>query len=198
MPSDVRIAPSWTPLLEEEFSKPYFVELRKRVREAYLATKVYPAPGRMFRAFDEVAPENVRVVILGQDPYHTPGVADGLAFSSFDGNEIPPSLSNMLKEIKEEFGCDAPRSPDLSRWARQGVLLLNASLTVEAGKANSHVDFGWHEFTDAVIRILSEREEGIVFMLWGNFARSKRSLIDGSKHLILESAHPWFDSKSRS
>ncbi len=197
MANEVRIAPKWEPLLREEFDKPYFALLRKKVRDAYLTKRVYPAPGRMLRAFDEVAPEEVKVVILGQDPYHTPGVADGLAFSSFPENDIPPSLLNMRKEIEAEFGRTMPEGPDLSRWAKQGVFLLNASLTVEMGRANSHSDFGWHEFTDAVIKILSEKEEHIVFLLWGNFARAKKALIDPEKHLVLESAHPSPLSASR-
>jgi uracil-DNA glycosylase len=190
MESDVRIAEPWLLLLQEEFAKPYFVALRKRVREAYLTKRVFPQPSAIFRAFDMCAPADVRVVILGQDPYHTPRVADGLAFSSFEKNPIPPSLGNMIKEIEDEYGCVCPRSPDLTRWAEQGVLLLNASLTVESGLANSHADIGWHEFTDAVIRAISEHEENVVFMLWGNFARSKKQLIDDSRNLILESAHP--------
>ena len=151
--------------------------------------KVFPPHANIFRAFDMCSPQDVRVVILGQDPYHTPGVADGLAFSSSNENSIPPSLRNIFKEIGQEYGT-CPIIPDLTGWAKQGVLLLNATLTVEAGKANSHVAFGWHEFTDAVIRALSEKEEHIAFLLWGNYARQKSALINGSKHLILESAHP--------
>jgi len=226
----IKIAPAWESLLQGEFQKPYFTTLREKVRAAYLSGKVFPPPSRMFRAFEMSAPKEVRVVILGQDPYHTPGVADGLAFSSVEKNPVPPSLLNMYKEIEAEFGRDCGvlsemdeirdagkvsrkaysytvteaqgprneevrhlrknRTPDLTRWAKQGVLLLNASLTVASGQANSHVDFGWHEFTDAVIHILSREEEHVVFMLWGNNARQKRGLIDTSKHLILESPHP--------
>jgi len=188
--SSVRIAPEWEALLREEFAKPYFAELRERVRTAYLSGKVFPHPSRMFRAFELCAPNNVRVVVLGQDPYHTPGVADGLAFSSFPKNLVPPSLENMYKEIEKEFGAICIRTPDLTRWAEQGVLLLNASLTVESGLANSHVAFGWHTFTDAVIRIISRECEHAVFLLWGNYARPKRTLIDASKHCVLESPHP--------
>ena len=227
---EVRISKEWESLLYEEFAKPYFGELREKVRKAYMGGKVFPHPSRMFRAFDMCKPADVRVVILGQDPYHTPGVADGLAFSSFEKNPIPPSLHNIYKEIEAEFGEDftiltevdeirgagkAPkkaysdtvtesqgprneevrhfnknRTPDLTRWAEQGVLLLNASLTVASGQANSHVAFGWHEFTDAVIGTISSRCEHVVFLLWGNYAREKRTLIDASKHLILESPHP--------
>lgn len=190
MKNTINISQSWQPLLEEEFAKPYFAALRERVHAAYLSKKVFPHPSRMFRAFDEVAPKEVRVVILGQDPYHTPGVADGLAFSSFPGNPIPPSLANIYKEIEAEFGCTCAHTPDLTEWAREGVLLLNASLTVESGVANSHVDFGWHVFTDAVISIVSRECDHVVFMLWGNYARQKRDLIDGTKHCILESPHP--------
>lgn len=186
----ISISKKWLPLLEEEFCKPYFKEMREEVRRAYLSKKVFPHPSRMFRAFDEVAPKEVRVVILGQDPYHTPGVADGLAFSSFSSNPVPPSLANIYKEIESEFGCSCARSPDLSSWAKQGVLLLNASLTVESGLANSHVGFGWHTFTDAVIQIISRECVHVVFLLWGNSAREKRTLIDSTKHLILESPHP--------
>lgn len=193
MPSEnkeVKIAPAWEPLLKDEFQKPYFRELREKVRTAYLRKKVFPHPSRMFRAFDMCAPQDVRVVILGQDPYHTPGVADGLAFSSFSENPVPPSLLNMYKEIEAEYGIACERTPDLTRWAKQGVLLLNTSLTVESGMANSHAEYGWHMFTDATITTLSKIEKHVVFMLWGNNARQKRSLIDGTKHLILESAHP--------
>lgn len=188
--TQIKITPEWQALLEEEFQKPYFQELRGKVRRAYLAKKVFPAPARMFRALDLCKPSDIRVVILGQDPYHTPGFADGLAFSSVPGNPVPPSLQNIYKEIEAEFGSSCVKSPDLTHWAEQGVLLLNASLTVESGLANSHVDFGWHQFTDAVIRAISREEEYVVFMLWGNFARAKRSLIDADKHLILESPHP--------
>ncbi len=190
MTTEINISPAWASLLQEEFAQAYFADLREEVRKAYLSKQVFPHPSRMFRAFDEVAPKEVRVVILGQDPYHTPGVADGLAFSSFSDNPVPPSLVNIYKEIEAEFGCMCPRTPDLSHWAKQGVLLLNASLTVESGLANSHVGFGWHTFTDAVIRIVSRECEHVVFLLWGNYAREKRTLIDPVKHLILESPHP--------
>lgn len=186
----IKISAAWEPLFREEFKAPYFEALRERVRSEYLSKKICPHPSRVFRAFELCPPKEVRVVILGQDPYHTPGVADGLAFSSFPQNPIPPSLLNMYKEIESEFGVACERTPDLTRWARQGVLLLNASLTVESGRANSHVEFGWHAFTDAVIRIISRECTHVVFLLWGNYAREKRTLIDASKHLVLESAHP--------
>ncbi|OGZ08117.1 MAG: uracil-DNA glycosylase [Candidatus Lloydbacteria bacterium RIFCSPHIGHO2_02_FULL_54_17] len=186
----VKIAPAWEPLLQEEFAQAYFRELREKVRMAYLKDRVFPHPSRMFRAFELCAPKDVRVVILGQDPYHTPGVADGLAFSSFFKNPVPPSLENIYNEIEAEFGCVCPRTPELTHWAEQGVLLLNASLTVLAGRANSHADLGWHEFTDAVIGVVSRECDHVVFLLWGNYARQKRPLIDASKHLVLESPHP--------
>lgn len=186
----VQIDSAWEPLLKDEFAKPYFKELRDRVGKEYLSGAVFPHPTRMFRAFDLCAPKDIRVVILGQDPYHTPGVADGLAFSSFPDNPVPPSLLNMYKEIEAEFGTPCVRTSDLTRWAEQGVLLLNTALTVRSGVANSHSDYGWHMFTDAVIQVLSRECEHVVFLLWGNNARPKRSLIDASKHCILESAHP--------
>jgi len=188
--SPVKISPAWEPLLREEFAKSYFSVLREKVRTAYLEGKVFPPPAKMFRAFDLCTPKDVRVVILGQDPYHTSGVADGLAFSSLPTNPVPPSLLNIFKEIESEFGCVCPRTPDLTRWAEQGVLLLNASLTVEGGKANSHSEIGWHAFTDAVISAISRNEEHVVFLLWGNYARQKKDLIDSTKHCILESPHP--------
>lgn len=193
----VKIASEWKVLLEEEFSKPYFKELAAKVRNEYLKGPVFPHPSQVFRAFELVKPEEVRVVILGQDPYHTPGVADGLAFSTLPGNPVPPSLSNMFKEIEAEFGTKCVRNPDLTRWAAQGVLLLNASLSVRAGEANSHADFGWHLFTDAVIGAVSSRCDHVVFMLWGAFAGKKEALIDWTKHLVLTSPHPSPLSASR-
>lgn len=187
---DIKLREEWKTLLSEEFSKPYFNELREKVRQAYLSGKVFPKPTDIFRAFDLVTPADVKVVILGQDPYHTPGVAHGLAFSTHSGNQIPPSLLNIFKEIEAEYGQPANRDPDLTRWATQGVLLLNASLSVAAGQANSHESFGWHQFTDAAIKALSDKEEDIVFMLWGSFAQKKEALIDWTKHLVLKSAHP--------
>lgn len=180
----------WKALLSEEFVLPYFSELREKVRAAYVAGPVFPPPQKIFRAFELCAPADVRVVILGQDPYHTPGVADGLAFSSLEGNPVPPSLQNIYKEIESEFGEPPLLSPDLTRWAKQGVLLLNASLSVASGDANSHASLGWHDFTDAVIRVIDAHCDHVVFILWGNFARQKGTMIDRKKHLILESPHP--------
>lgn len=186
---EVKIRDEWQRLLASEFEKPYFKSLSQQVRKEYLEGPVFPHPTRVFRAFDLVLPSDVRVVILGQDPYHTPGVADGLAFSSLPGNPVPPSLQNMFKELRAE-GFDTKSDPDLTRWAQQGVLLLNASLSVRSGEANSHAEYGWHQFTDAVIGAISERKAHVVFMLWGAFAGRKEELIDTSKHLVLKSAHP--------
>lgn len=193
----VKIADEWKTLLQEEFQKPYFQELSEKVRKEYLDGPVFPHPSKVFRAFDLVAPDEVKVVILGQDPYHTPGVADGLAFSSLPNNRIPPSLQNMFKEIESEFDFSCEKSPDLTRWAKQGVLLLNASLSVRSGQANSHADYGWHTFTDAVIRAVSEKCDHVVFMLWGAFAGKKEDMIDWEKHLVLTSPHPSPLSASR-
>lgn len=188
--SDVKINEEWKKLLKEEFQKPYFKELTSKVRDEYLHKTVFPHPSKVFRAFELVKPEDVRVVILGQDPYHTPGVADGLAFSTLPTNRIPPSLQNIFKEIEQEFNKSCEKNPDLTRWAQQGVLLLNASLSVRNGEANSHADYGWHFFTDAVISALSRTQHHIVFMLWGAFAGKKEDLIDWEKHLLLKSPHP--------
>lgn len=197
MSTDVKIAPEWKKLLKEEFQKPYFHGLAEKVRGEYLKGPVFPHPSRVFRAFELTKPEDVRVVILGQDPYHTPGVADGLAFSTLPGNPIPPSLQNIFKEIESEFGYRCERNPDLTRWAKQGVLLLNASLSVRAGAANSHAEIGWHAFTDAAIHAISEHGEHVVFLLWGAFAGKKEALIDWTKHLVLTSPHPSPLSASR-
>lgn len=185
-----RIPDAWRSLLSGEFEMPYWHELTTRVRAEYLRTKVFPKPQHIFRALESCAPHDVKVVILGQDPYHTPGVADGLAFSTLPGNPVPPSLQNIFKEIAAEYGTTPSTDPELSRWATQGVLLLNASLSVESGNANSHAEYGWHTFTDAVIRALSDTEEHVVFLLWGAFAGKKEALIDSTRHLVLKSVHP--------
>jgi len=187
---DIALPPEWKALLKDEFEKEYFVELTKTVRAEYIKGDVFPHPKNIFRAFEFYAPKDVKVVILGQDPYHTPGVADGLAFSTVSTNPVPPSLQNIFKEIAEEFMIGRSTNSDLTRWAKQGVLLLNASLSVKSGMANSHADYGWHTFTDAVIKALSKRTEHVVFLLWGAFAGKKAELIDVSKHLILKSVHP--------
>lgn len=187
---DVRIHPSWLALLQDEFTRDSFRDLATFVRSSYLHSTIYPPPRKIFRAFDECPPESLKVIILGQDPYHTPGVADGLSFSSTADNSVPPSLRNIFQEIHNEFGTPISSSPDLTRWAQQGVLLLNATLTVERGKPASHQGKGWEEFTDAVIAKVSETRDHLVFMLWGNFAKQKESLIDAKRHCILKSPHP--------
>lgn len=186
----VHIESSWKAVLQDEFAKEYFVDLSDKVRQAYLKKTVYPPPKLVFNAFEHCPFESLKVVILGQDPYHGPGQAMGLSFSVPDGVKTPPSLRNMYKEIKDDTGADVPESGNLERWANQGVLLLNATLTVEKGNAGSHQGLGWEQFTDAVIKTISDEKEHVVFMLWGNYARGKKELIDASKHLILEAPHP--------
>ncbi len=188
---EVKIDPSWKKHLAAEFEKPYFAELTEFVKKEYAAEPVYPAPGNIFRAFDLCPFDKVKVVILGQDPYHGRGQANGLCFAVGDGVALPPSLQNIFKEIESDVGKPlAHRSGDLSRWAEQGVLLLNATLTVRAHLAGSHQGKGWEEFTDAAVRALSEGREHLVFMLWGNYAKAKGAHIDRSRHLVLEAAHP--------
>ena len=189
--------PSWQTVLKEEKEKTYFQELWTFLKEAYQTTTVYPPKERIFHAFDAVAPEDVRCVILGQDPYHGPGQANGLSFSVHDGVPIPPSLRNMYKELVADIGCPAPTSGNLESWSRQGVFLLNTSLTVEEGKAGSHAKKGWAQFTDRVIEVLGTQTQPIVFILWGNHAKSKKALIDTNRHLVLEAVHPSPLSASR-
>ncbi len=186
----VKIEPSWKVALNEEFDKLYFEELSAFVREEYQKGKVYPPPKEVFRAFDLCPFDKVKVVILGQDPYHGAHQANGLCFAVHKDIPIPPSLRNIFKEIKSDLGYDPKSNGDLTRWAEQGVLLLNATLTVRASTPGSHQGKGWEEFTDAAIRALSERREHLVFILWGNYAKKKGAVIDRSKHLVLESAHP--------
>lgn len=187
---DVRIESGWKAVLAPEFDKPYFENLVRFVRAEYAGTTVYPPAGMIFNAFEQCPFDRVKVVILGQDPYHEPGQAHGLCFSVRDGVPFPPSLRNIFKEISQDTGTMVPQSGDLTRWARQGVLLMNATLTVRAGQAASHQGKGWETFTDAVIRTISEGRDHVVFILWGGYARRKAALIDGSRHLVLESAHP--------
>lgn len=187
----VKIEESWKEALAAEFEKPYFESLVHFLRQEKAAGKrIYPPGSQIFRAFDLTPLEQVKVVILGQDPYHGPGQAHGLSFSVPTGVPAPPSLKNIFKEIESDLGVSMSGYPNLESWARQGVLLLNAVLTVRGGEAASHSKIGWEQFTDAVIRCISDRCEGVVFMLWGNFARSKRDLIDHSRHHVLEAAHP--------
>jgi len=176
--------------MAEEFGKPYFQKLSAFVREEYQKYKIYPPGGKIFNAFDSCPFDQVKVVILGQDPYHGPNQANGLAFSVSNGVPIPPSLKNIYKELKADLGVEPPGHGNLERWAHQGVLLLNATLTVRRGAAGSHQGKGWELFTDAVLRILSERQQGLVFILWGAYAKRKGALIDRSKHYVIESAHP--------
>lgn len=189
---DVQIEDSWKEALKEEFKKEYFGEIVHQLKVEKQAGKTIFPPGKLiFNAFDCTPFTKVKVVILGQDPYHNVGQAHGLSFSVPDGIQPPPSLVNIFKEIKDDLGIDFnPHYGNLEHWARQGVLLLNASLTVEAHNANSHATIGWHQFTDDVISILSKERDHLVFMLWGKFAQSKEVLIDKGKHLVLKAAHP--------
>ncbi|WP_306528235.1 uracil-DNA glycosylase [Campylobacter sp.] len=187
---DVRIESGWKEALREEFLSEYFAKIKENLLAAKAREIVYPPGNLIFNAFNLTPFERVRAVILGQDPYHSAHQAMGLSFSVPRGVRIPPSLVNIYKEIKSDLGISEPASGDLSYWAKQGVLLLNASLSVGANRANSHSGFGWQIFTDAVIKILSARRQSLVFMLWGNFAKAKSALIDAQRHLILTAAHP--------
>ena len=181
---------SWDDALEDEFEKDYFKELLNKVDDEYTNYTVYPARGKIFSAFKHCDLNDVKVVILGQDPYHQPGQAHGLCFSVNDGVPFPPSLQNIFKEIKSDLGIEIPTSGNLTRWAEQGVLMLNATLTVRAHQAGSHQRKGWEEFTDAAIRALANQREHLVFILWGAYAQKKGAFIDREKHLVLASAHP--------
>jgi uracil-DNA glycosylase len=188
---DVKIEQSWKQALQSEFDKPYFAALARFLhKEKDEGKKIYPPGSLIFRAFELTPVDQVKVVILGQDPYHEYGQAMGLCFSVPDNVPAPPSLKNIFKEIEDEFGFKMSGRPNLEGWARQGVLLLNAILTVRSGEAASHSGIGWQQFTDAVISYLSANKEGLIFLLWGNYARSKKALIDSSKHYVLEAAHP--------
>ena len=188
---DVKIEQSWKDALADEFGKPYFVSLVRFLHEEKAAGKrIFPPGSQIFRAFDLTPLDKVKVVILGQDPYHGAGQAHGLSFSVPDGVPAPPSLKNIFKEIETDLGIRMSGYPNLEKWARQGVLMLNAVLTVRSGEAASHSKAGWEQFTDAVIKCISDRSEGVVFLLWGSFARSKRELVDASRHYVLEAAHP--------
>lgn len=187
---EVRLENSWKELLKDEFEKPYFKDLTTFVRSEYQNKTIYPPAKFIFNALDSLPVNRVRVVILGQDPYHGASQAHGLSFSVPDGTALPPSLQNIYKEIETDLGHSHHASGNLERWVKQGVLLLNATLTVEANHAGSHQNKGWEIFTDAVIKHLAETKEHLVFILWGNYAQNKGSFIDRTKHLVLQSPHP--------
>ena len=200
----VSIAESWQLSLQPEFDKPYFRQLAEFLRQEYSTQRVYPPGKLIFNAFDQCSFDNTRVVILGQDPYHGEGQANGLAFSVADNITKPPSLVNIFKEIQDDLGKPVPKSGNLERWASQGVMLINSTLTVRAGQAGSHQSKGWETFTDEVIKLISDQKQNVVFMLWGAYAQKKGAVIDGKKHLILKAKHPspmaaqwggWFGSK---
>lgn len=187
---DVKIAESWKQYLKDEFDKKYFQDLISFVKNEYSSKKIHPPGPYIFKAFDECSFENCKVVILGQDPYHSPKTANGLSFSVNPANRIPPSLQNIYKEMKTDLNIEPPTNGDLTNWAKQGVLLLNSVLTVQEGKPGSHAKKGWEEFTDAVIKLISDKKEHVVFFLWGAYAQKKGAIIDRSKHFVIESAHP--------
>lgn len=191
LPMEVKLEPSWKEALKDEFDKGYFAHLAEFVRAEYTHGVVYPAPKNVFRAFELCPFDHVKVVILGQDPYHGKGQANGLCFAVGPDIALPPSLQNIFKEIESDLGKPlANRTGDLERWAKQGVLLLNATLTVRSSAPGSHQNRGWEEFTDAVVRVLNEKKEHLVFILWGTYARQKGAHIDRKRHLVIESVHP--------
>lgn len=201
---DVKIEQSWKEHLNQEFEKPYFSKLIEFVKTEYASTKVYPPGKLIFNAFDKCTFDNIKVVILGQDPYHGFNQANGLSFSVNDGISSPPSLQNIFKEIRDDLEIPVPKSGNLERWAEQGVLLLNSTLTVRAGEAGSHQKKGWETFTDTVIKCISDQKQDVVFMLWGKYAQDKGAVIDSTKHFILKAKHPspmaanyggWFGTK---
>ncbi len=187
---NVKIAEDWKEILQGEFDKPYFEELTRFVRAEYSAAQIFPAGRNIFRAFDKCPFETLKVVIIGQDPYHGVGQANGLCFSVNDGVPFPPSLQNIFQEIRDDVGTPVPSSGNLDRWAEQGVLLLNSVLTVRAHQAASHAGRGWEQFTDAVVRIIAERKQELVYMLWGSYAQRKGQMADPTRNLILKSVHP--------
>jgi uracil-DNA glycosylase len=202
---NVKIAESWSPLLKDEFEKPYFKNLTEFVKKEYASNTCYPKGDQIFNAFNLCSFNDLRVVIIGQDPYHGEGQAHGLCFSVPEGFSHPPSLINIFKEIETDLHIAYPKSGNLERWAKQGVLLLNATLTVKAHQAGSHQKRGWEQFTDDVISLISDKKENVVFLLWGGFAKKKAVLIDSKKHCILTSGHPsplsanrgyWFGNKN--
>ena len=187
---NVKIAEDWKEILQGEFDKPYFEELTRFVRAEYSAAQIFPAGRNIFRAFDKCPFETLKVVIIGQDPYHGVGQANGLCFSVNDGVPFPPSLQNIFQEIRDDVGTPVPSSGNLDRWAEQGVLLLNSVLTVRAHQAASHAGRGWEQFTDAVVRIIAERKQELVYMLWGSYAQRKGQMADPMRNLVLKSVHP--------
>lgn len=187
---DVKIESSWKEILQDEFEKPYFSILTSFVKKEYSEQRIFPPAKLIFNAFDLCPFNQIKVVILGQDPYHGYGQAHGLCFSVNEGIQFPPSLVNIFKEIQRDLGKAIPQSGNLEHWARQGVFLLNATLTVREGQAGSHQNKGWEEFTDRVIKEISDRKEHVVFMLWGSYAQKKGAVIDPKKHLILKTSHP--------
>ncbi len=188
--AQVKIDPSWQAVLREEFDKEYFEKLIAFVKKEYASARVYPEGKNIFRAFELCPFDAVKVVILGQDPYHGPRQANGLCFSVNDGIPLPPSLQNIYKEIEDDLGVQMPKTGNLDNWSRQGVLLLNATLTVRANTAGSHQHRGWEEFTDAVVKTVSGKKDHVVFLLWGKYAQEKGKMIDRSKHCVLTAAHP--------
>ena len=190
MMMDVKIEASWKQVLNNEFEKDYFIKLTEFVKNEYATKTIYPPKSQIFSAFDYTSFDDVKVVIIGQDPYHGEGQANGLSFSVADGVKIPPSLRNIYKELKTDLEIEESISGNLEAWAKQGVLLLNATLTVEAANAGSHQNKGWEDFTDAVIKLLSEKKENLVFVLWGSYAQKKGKKINREKHFVIESAHP--------
>ncbi|MCZ4410150.1 uracil-DNA glycosylase [Cryomorphaceae bacterium 1068] len=188
--SEIRLHPSWKAVLSDEFTEPYFQSLISFVKQEYASTKVYPPGQLIFSALDHTPFQDVKVVILGQDPYHGPGQANGLCFSVNEGVALPPSLKNIFAEVRDDLEIEMPVNGNLERWADQGVLLLNATLTVRAHQAGSHQNKGWERFTDAAVKALSQKRENIVFMLWGSYAQKKGAVIDRNKHLVLQAPHP--------
>lgn len=188
--NSVQINPSWFSLLKEEFEKPYFKQLKSFLVQEKQVARVFPPGDRIFAAFNYTPADQLKVVIIGQDPYHGFGQANGLCFSVADGIRKPPSLVNIFKEIQDDLGIPVPESGNLENWAKQGVLLLNATLTVREAQAGSHQGKGWEQFTDMVIKTISDKKTGIVFLLWGNYAKAKEALIDSSRHIVLSAPHP--------
>ncbi|PCH77902.1 MAG: uracil-DNA glycosylase [Flavobacteriaceae bacterium] len=201
---EIQLAESWKAVLFDEMEKEYFKNLTEFIDEAYESSVCYPSKEQVFAAFDHCSFDDLKVVLIGQDPYHGKGQANGLCFSVNTGIAIPPSLLNIFKELRADLGQEIPGDGNLERWAKQGVLLLNATLTVEEGNAGSHQKKGWEQFTDQVIKTISEQKKGLVFLLWGGYAKKKGKKIDRNKHLVLESGHPsplsanrgyWFENR---